>query len=95
MAHSPGIWVCSQFRHSEALIVACGRVVASVPISDDTDDREGPCNGLIIAAAPDLLATLRFAVARVEIANEQGDPILSAWLPDARAAIAKAEGRPE
>lgn len=95
MAHSPEIWVCSQFRRDEALIVGGGRVVASVPISDDQDDREGPCNALLIAAAPDLLAALRFAVARVQIANDEGDPILSAWLPDARAAIAKAEGRPE
>ena len=95
MAHSPGIWICSRFRRDEALIVGGGRVVASVPISDDQDDRECSDNALLIAAAPDLLDVLRFAVARVEIANGEGNPILSAWLPDARAAIAKAEGHPE
>jgi hypothetical protein len=38
----------------------------------------------------DLLQALQAAVARVEIAAAEGDPILSAWLPSARAAIAKA-----
>ena len=43
-------------------------------------------------AAPDILALLKVAVLRVELANSEGDPILSAWLPDARDAIAAAEG---
>ena len=38
----------------------------------------------------DLIDLLRFAVKRVELANEEGNPILSAWLPDAKAAIARA-----
>ena len=42
-------------------------------------------------AAPDLLAALEAMVARVEIANKEGDPIMSAWLPDARAVIARAK----
>jgi peptidase E len=46
----------------------------------------------LISAAPDLLSALEAAVARVQIANEEGDPILSAWLPDALSAIAKAKG---
>ena len=50
-------------------------------------------NARLIAAAPDLLEALKFAAARIELANAEGDPILSAWLPDARAVIAKAEGR--
>jgi hypothetical protein len=41
---------------------------------------------------PELLALLKYAVLRVKLANEEGNPILSAWLPDAEAAIAKAEG---
>jgi hypothetical protein len=44
-------------------------------------------------AAPEMLEALKFAVARVRVANAEGDPILSAWLPGADAAIAKAEGR--
>jgi hypothetical protein len=47
----------------------------------------------LIAAAPDLLAVLQFAVGRVELANAEGNPILSAWLSDARAAIARATGK--
>jgi hypothetical protein len=39
----------------------------------------------------DLLDTLKAAVARIELANKEGNPILSAWLPDAKAIIAKAE----
>lgn len=30
---------------------------------------------------------LEAAVARVELANREGNPILSAWLPDAKAAL--------
>lgn len=45
-------------------------------------------------AAPELLATLKLAVVRVKLANDEGDPILSAWLPGALATIAKAEDRP-
>lgn len=40
----------------------------------------------------DMIKTQRYAAARVEIANAEGDPILSAWLSDARAAVAKATG---
>lgn len=41
-------------------------------------------------AAPKLLEALEAAVARIELANTEGNPILSAWLPSARAAIAEA-----
>ena len=44
-------------------------------------------------AAPDLLTELETAVARIQLANDEGNPILSAWLPDARAAIAKARNQ--
>lgn len=43
-------------------------------------------------AAPEMLEALKFAVARVRLANAEGNSILSAWLPGADAAIAKAEG---
>jgi len=33
------------------------------------------------------LELLKMAAARIMIANDEGDPILSAWLPDALAAI--------
>lgn len=45
-------------------------------------------------AAPAMLAALQMAVLRIELANSEGNPILSAWLPDALAAIAAATGNP-
>ncbi len=49
----------------------------------------------LIAVASDMYRLLWMAVNRVKIANERdGDPILSAWLPDAEAVLALAlEGR--
>ena len=38
-----------------------------------------------------LVWALKEAIARVQIANEEGDPILSAWLPEARKAVADRE----
>lgn len=38
----------------------------------------------------DLAECLHGAVLRVQLANGEGNPILSAWLPDARAALAEA-----
>lgn len=49
-------------------------------------------NTRLIAAAPELLEALEQAVARVELENSEGNPLLSAWLPEARAALAKAKG---
>jgi len=37
----------------------------------------------------DLLLVLEQAAARIEIANAEGNPILSAWLPEATSTIAK------
>jgi hypothetical protein len=46
----------------------------------------------LISAAPELLDLLEAAVARVQIANDEGNPILSAWLPDALSTLRKAKG---
>jgi hypothetical protein len=67
-------------------IAKAGSVIAYFPTQSAL--RSAP----LYASAFDLLEILKSAVARIEIANEEGDRILSAWLPDARAAIAKAEG---
>ncbi len=40
-----------------------------------------------------LLDVLRAAVARVELANAEGDPILSAWLPGAKDLLAQVPGK--
>lgn len=41
----------------------------------------------------DVCDALLTAIRRVELANSEGDPILSAWLPDARAALARVDSR--
>lgn len=41
-------------------------------------------------AMTDLAERLHEAVIRVQLANVEGDPILSAWLPGARAALTQA-----
>ena len=46
----------------------------------------------LIASAPDLIDLLEAAIARVQLANEEGNPILSAWLPDALSTLRKAKG---
>ena len=48
-------------------------------------------NARLISAAADLLRELKQAVARVEIENNTGNGILSAWKRDAKLAIVKAE----
>lgn len=70
----------------------CMRIVAALAVQSSNADESMTANPLW-DAAPDLLATLKFAVARVRLANDEGDPILSAWLPGAQAIISKADGR--
>ena len=44
-----------------------------------------------LKAFPAMLECLELAVLRVKLANSEGDPILSAWLPDAIAALEQAK----
>jgi len=46
---------------------------------------------LRLPQAGPLVDLLEAACARVELANAEGNPILSGWLPDARRAIAQAK----
>jgi hypothetical protein len=83
--HTPGPFVIQPaFNGKHVFIVSklTGELVAQVYRRADAP---------LFAAAPFLLSQLTFAAARVELANKEGDPILSAWLPDARAALASAE----
>lgn len=41
---------------------------------------------------PDLYQELKTVVLRIELANAEGNPILSAWLPGAKTLISKIEG---
>jgi hypothetical protein len=49
-----------------------------------------PDNDATLTAMTDLAERLNEAVIRVQLANVEGDPILSAWLPGARAALTQA-----
>ena len=49
----------------------------------------------LMAAAPEMRDLLEAAILRVELANAGGDKILSAWLNDAKAALAKADSDEE
>lgn len=42
-------------------------------------------------AHEELVLSLQQAIERIKLANLEGDPILSAWLPEAEAALAKAQ----
>ena len=45
-------------------------------------------NNAALANYSALLEILKAAVLRVELSNKEGNPILSAWLPDAQAVLA-------
>lgn len=66
---------------------ATGQRIAKVSVGETWQDREPV--GKLLSAAPELRDLLAAAVARVKLANEEGDMILSAWLPDAEALLAK------
>ena len=87
--HTPGPWKCDLVSLK---IWANDGNAEIARTSSDVSIHEEEANAHLISAAPDLLSALEAAVARVQIANEEGDPILSAWLPDALSAIAKAKG---
>jgi len=86
--HSPGPWRTggTVIRSSEGFGIA-----DTDPLQNGATD-QNKANARLIAAAPALLEALQVAVLRVELANKEGDPILSAWLPEARQAIAQATG---
>ena len=86
--HTPGPWAVT--HHGEWIIGRSPDIGECLVAK--TDGPEWRENARLIAAAPELLDLLKIAVARVEIANAEGNDILSAWLTDAQNAIAKATG---
>jgi hypothetical protein len=96
--HTPGPWEISKVRETTELLIGglhgssvVARIEEEAPSSWETGGIGGVAesheNAKLIAAAPDLLLTLRLAIARVEIENAEGNPILSAWLKDAKALV--------
>ncbi|PPQ35153.1 hypothetical protein [Rhodoblastus acidophilus] len=83
--HTPGPYaIHPAFNRRHVLIIS---EVTREPLAQVYHQANAP----LFAAAPLLLAQLTFAAARIELANSEGDAILSAWLPDARAAITSAK----
>ncbi len=84
--HTPGPYgITPAFNRKHAFVVS---ELTNEPLAQVYNLK----NAGLFAAAPLLLAALEFAAARIELANKEGDAILSAWLPDARTAIARADG---
>ena len=76
----------SKGKDMAGCIAKAGSVISYFPTQSAL--RSAP----LYAAAPDLLDLLDAAIARVQLANEEGNPILSAWLPDALSTLRKAKG---
>lgn len=95
-AHTPTPWYTGEGKAARIVYAQHGFAVADATIYHARIEpvMEAEENAAFIVRAcnahDDLVAALQAAVARVEIANAEGDPIMSAWLPDARAALAKA-----
>jgi len=88
--HTPGPWHIGM-KPGPIIYGPSGEQVACL-LPAMLDNQENKANARLIAAAPALLEALQVAVLRVELANKEGDPILSAWLSEARQAIAQATG---
>jgi len=91
--HTPGPWTHTPSREHSNPDTTRRDIVAESqfgPAFIAGDVSQSDAN--LIAAAPDLLDLLEAAVARVQLANEEGNPILSAWLPDALSTLRKAKG---
>lgn len=96
-AHTPGPWEVhpeeNRRAFAENLVVADGVAVAIALNNEERGAGWTKCeaNARLIAAAPDLLESLR---ALVEVASECIPETAGHELEQARAAIAKAEGKP-
>jgi hypothetical protein len=86
--HTPAPWQVSPYGN----ITSKSLTIAKVEQMPGNYESEKQANAHLISAAPDLLDLLEAAVARVQIANEEGNPILSAWLPDSLSTLRKARG---
>ena len=85
--YTPGPWVTEPEEASEGRGIVIGSpssdsIVATITPDDDlkADDIDW-ANARLMAAAPDLLRMMTQAMARVDIANREGDPINGNMLP--------------
>lgn len=89
MAHTPGPWEVQNTAGHD--IHGQTAVYDTVSGEDIAIVYEGVTNATLIAAAPDLLATLRFIAEQLEVLSE----VPRGLIVVAADAIAKAEGTPE
>lgn len=80
------------WRKGDRIIVDC----TNAPVTGLVPSRMRPeIENLILRAVNShdaMREALEQAIARIEVANQEGNPIMSAWLPDAKAALALAKG---
>jgi len=104
-AHTPGPWktyyagplnedlIVTQNGSGAMYDAGCGSQVASIEFRPGgAKGAEMTANARLIAAAPDLLKLLRDVMDVVDVVLDDS-PEMDAWLDQARAAIAKVEGR--
>ena len=93
MGHTPGPWSFDgDYVESLALLKPLFKPLSVATLADCGHNTEG--NGILIAAAPELLAALKELVAYDDGSNEPEDYGYE-LLQRCKAAIAKAEGRSE
>lgn len=91
MTHTPGPWIVdhdfpTEIRMDDSNGEAVFALVAGVHVSN-TEPEQALADARLIAAAPEMLAALKAALA--DFGDDYGGPTIDAM----RAAIAKAEGR--
>lgn len=89
-AHTAGPWKAIGNPYSDKardIVSPEGDRIAAVNGAAFDNSSEVAANARLIAAAPDLLAALQWAVEAADINQYEAD-----WYADARAAIAKAKG---
>lgn len=96
--HTPGPWRVEPVEDQEVLILTQehGRIAECFWIGDSQGPRLDAtlANARLIAAAPELLEALRYCVGRLQdIETLESAPLALKYLADARALIAKAEGK--
>lgn len=96
--HTPGPWHITRTARGHVRMIRCERTLpgaieglAVAKIVHAVGFDEEHANARLIASAPDLLQALKASVKSAE--HYGADPYQEPWLIDARAAIAKAEGR--
>ncbi len=86
--HTSGPWEARWPKYDALILDAQERVIASVQFTDHIDT-ECEANAHLIAAAPELLQCLRYALAHIDGGDVGG---YAEVLSNGYAAIAKAEG---